>query len=241
MRSSGAIPVAHIATTAILGWVGAFGTPSLARAHEPDTSMHRVSFAVERSREVENDWVRAVVGITDEDPDAARVAERVNVAAEWGLGIAKKQEGVKVKSGAYRTYPILEEGRIRRWRASQEIVIEGSDAVAVGGLVAKLQARLQLRSLTFTVTPERRREVEDELVAEGLAAFQDRAALVRRSLDASSYEVVSISIDTGGGRPQPVFRQQEMMMDSVSSRAAPALEAGTTLIRINVSGTIELD
>ncbi len=105
-----------------------------------------------------------------------------------------------------------------------------------------LQARLQLRSLSFTITPERRREVEDALVAEGLAAFLARAALVRESLDASSYEIVAISINTGSGRPQPVFRQQEMMtMDSMSKRPAPALEAGTTRIRVSASGSIELD
>jgi predicted secreted protein len=186
--------------------------------------------------------VIAVVGITDEDPDAALVAARVNESAAWALELAKKQKGVKVKSGAYHTYPISDKGRIRRWRASQEIIIEGADVVPIGELVAVLQARLQLRSLSFTITPERRREVEDALVAEGLAAFLARAVLVRKSLDVSSYEIVSISIDAGGGRPQPAFRQQAMvMMDSMSKRPAPALEAGTTRIRVSASGTIELD
>ena len=226
---------------AIIGLIGSWGVTSPARAHELDTSMHRVSFAVERSRDVENDWVRAVVGITDEDPDAARVAERVNDAAEWALGVAKKQRGVAVKSGGYHTFPVSEKGRIRRWRASQEIVIEGSDVAPIGELVAKLQERLQLRSLSFTVSPERRRGVESELVAEGLAAFRERAELVRRSLDAASYEIVAISIDTGGGAPRPVYRQREMMMESSSKMAGPALEAGTTRVRVNASGTIELD
>jgi len=64
---------------------------------------------------------------------------------------------------------------------------------------------------------------------------------VRESLDASSYEIVTISIDTGGGEPTPIFRQQEMAVMSVPSRAAPALEGGTTRIQISVRGTIELD
>jgi len=132
MRGSGAFPLALVVTGAMLGSVGAVGAPSVARARDDESSMHRVSFGVESFREVENDWVRAVVGITEEDPDSARVAERVNEAAQWGLAIAGKRSGVRVKSGAYRTYPIAEDGRIRRWRASQEIVIEGSDALAVG-------------------------------------------------------------------------------------------------------------
>jgi len=232
------------ATTVLIGIIAIAGSLEAKRAvaHEPDTSMHRVSFSVERSRQVENDWVRAVVGITDEDPDSALVAERVNKVMDWALGEAKKQKLVRVKSGAYRTYPISEGGRIRRWQASQEIVIEGSDVVPVGELVAKLQARLQLRSLTFSVTPERRRQVEDDLSAEALAACRNRAELVRTSLEASSYEIVSISIGGSGSGPQRRFQEARMMMaKSSAKRAVPALEAGTTLIQVNANGTVEFD
>ena len=202
--------------------------------------MHRVSFQVERSAEVENDWVRAVVGVTDEDTDSAALAGRINETMAWALGVSKKHGGVEVESGNYHTYPIHDDGRIRRWRASQEIVIEGPDATPVGTLVGKLQARLQLRSMNFSVTPERQREVEGELVAEVLAAFRKRAELVRKSLGASGYQLVSVSIDSGG-MSRPRFAQAEMQMMRRAEVGPPALEAGTSRIRVGANGMIELD
>src|SRR3990172_7163466 len=98
-----------------------------ARAQEEAPAMHRVSFQVERSREVANDWAQAVVGATDEDADAAALADRVNKTLNWGLEAARRQSGVKVESGAYHTWPIEEKGRLRRWRAGQELLLEGAD------------------------------------------------------------------------------------------------------------------
>ncbi|NQZ95314.1 MAG: SIMPL domain-containing protein [Myxococcales bacterium] len=210
------------------------------RAHEADRSMHRVSFQVEQSREVANDQVRAVIGITEEDADAAALANRVNTRMERALRKARRASGVKVESGAYRTHPVYEKGRIRRWRASQDIVLEGKDATAVGTLVGELQDELLLRSMDFSVSPELRREVEDGLVVDALAAFGARATLVVENLDASSYDLVSLSIDTGSGAvPRLRVRQAEMM--GASKVAAPALEAGTSRVTIRVNATIELD
>lgn len=210
------------------------------RAHEADRSMHRVSFKVEQSREVANDQVRAVIGITDEDADAAALANRVNTRMERALRKARRASGVKVESGAYRTHPVYEKGRIRRWRASQDIVLEGKDATAVGTLVGELQDELQLRSMDFSVSPELRREVEEGLVVDALAAFGARAALVVVNLDKSSYDLVSLSIDTGSGAvPRRRIAQAEMM--GAAKGAAPALEAGTSRVTIRVNATIELD
>ena len=203
--------------------------------------MHRVSFQVERSREVTNDWMQAVVGLTDEDADSSRLADRINATMTKALATAKRADGVKVKSGGYSTHPVHENGKLRRWRASQDLILESGDVEAVTRLVGILQSELQLRSIGFSVSPERRRAIEDELVAEVLAAFRARAEIVRKSLGARGYEIVQISINTQGGVERRSIPMMAMEMDSMSKVRAPAVEGGSSRVVVHANGTIEFD
>jgi predicted secreted protein len=212
----------------------------LARANDAPDPMNRVSFQVESSREVTNDWIQAVVGITGEDTDSARLADRINSVMTKALAVAKASPDVRVKSGGYSTRPIHQDGKLRRWRASQDLILESADVDAVTALIARLQADLQLRSLGFSISPERRRAVEDELIAEALAAFKARAEIVRKNLGAADYELVQVSINTqGGSPPRPMLMESRAM--SVSKVAPPALEGGTSRLTVHVNGTVELE
>jgi len=217
----------------------AFAAPAC--ADPPPNPMNRVSFQVEASREVPNDWIQALIGITDEDTNAARLANRVNTRMARALGIARKQSDVQVESGGYSTHPIYEEGKLRRWRASQDLVLESADIDAITALIGDLQGDLQLRNIGFSISPDARRRVEDDLIAEALAAFKARAEIVRKNLDARSYELVDASINTSGGQPpQPVRMEMDMRMRTAAV-APPALEGGSSRISVYVNGTIELE
>jgi predicted secreted protein len=147
---------------------------------------------------------------------------------------------VRVKTGGYNTSPVHQDGKIRRWRASQDLILESKDIGAVSDLIGKLQVKLQLRSIGFTVSPESRRAVEDELIREALAAFRKRADLVRESLGANGYQIVRGVVDTGGWRPiQP--RRMAQAAGREATVAPPALEGGRSELRVSVRGTIELE
>ncbi|RMD85494.1 MAG: DUF541 domain-containing protein [Candidatus Dadabacteria bacterium] len=199
----------------------------------------RVSFAVEHSEEVGNDWMRAVAGVTDEDRDPARLAARINATMAAALARAKKVAGVQVKSGGYSTYPISRDGRLERWRASQDLVLESRDFETLSGLLAELQQTLEVRSVVFSVSRERRREIEDGLVRRALERFEERARLIRDTLGARSYELVEVRVDTGGSRPPLVPLRAEMQ--GRSAVRPPAFEAGTSKLTVRVEGTIELE
>ena len=216
------------------------GAPA-ARAEEDATPMRRIEFGVQSSREVANDWVRASVGVTDEDEDAAKLANRVNQAMAWALERARARPGISAKSGGYSTYPVEDpkRGERRFWRASQELLLEGADASALSALLGELQSRVQLRSIEFTVSPAQRRKVEDELIDEALAAFLARAERVRKRLGSGGYEIVQISIGTSGAPPPMPLMRGAMAMESAKV-APPALEGGSSEIVSSVNGSIEL-
>jgi predicted secreted protein len=215
--------------------------PAAATADDAETPMNRVSFLVERSRDVDNDWVTAVLALTDDDVDSAKLANRINQTMTWALGVARGHKDLRVKSGGYSTHPVYgdTDRRIRAWRATQQLVLEGDSAEKVSAAVGELQGRLQLQSMRFSVSPVLRRLTQDELIAESLSAFRARAELVRTSLGKSGYALVSISINTGGSvMPVARFERSRAMAASV---APPAMEAGTSQVSVGVNGTIELE
>jgi predicted secreted protein len=225
------------AAIAMVGCLGASG----AGAAE-DRPNRRVGFSVERSREVANDWATAVLSVTHEDPSAAEVAARINRDMTWALDLAKKRSAVRPRSGGYSTLPVHDpkRGSLRHWRGSQELVLESGDTPALTALVGELQERLQVQSLGFSVSPERRRKVEEELVVEALEAFQARADLVRRTFAASGYRLVEVHVGTGGGGPPPV-RPMMRTMAADAEMMPPAVEGGTSEITASASGAIELE
>ena len=221
----------------------ACAAPGVATADPPCPTcgpQHRVRFQVESTRDVANDWIVAVVGVSAEDANPAALADRVNRDMAWALEQARAQSKVEAKSGGYSTHPVYEEGRLRRWSASQQLVLEGSDTAAMTALVGTLQSRLQLVSFDFSVSEARRRKVQEELVSEALAAFRARAALVAKGLDASGYAIDDVSVETGApGYPMPM--RTEVMAMAKANVAPPAVEAGTSRVVVTVQGSIVLD
>lgn len=230
----------HTTRLLALSLAASLGAFAGTAAADDDDAMRRVGFQVERSREVANNWVRATVSVTAENADPARLADEINQTMAWALDLARDRKGVEVESGGYRTHPIHEKGRLRRWRGSQDLRLEGADFEAVTGLVGELQSRLQLQSLHFSVSPERRRGVEDELIGEALDAFRGRAEIVKGKLGAGGYEIVRLDVNTGGGLPRPM-RHDMAVMRAAAEVAPPAVEGGTSRIVVGVSATIELD
>ncbi|MEZ5599224.1 MAG: SIMPL domain-containing protein [Pseudomonadales bacterium] len=202
---------------------------------------NQVSFSVVVERQVPNDWTRALVGITIADADPAALARRVNATISEALGIARKSKALTVSSATYTTYPEYgDDNRIVRWRASQDVILEGADTAAITHLIAELQSRgLLLRNITFTLAAGTRAAVENELIAGAIQAFRNRAVLISRGFDKSSYSIVSVSVgDNGYPQPTAMMENNKQMLSGAVE--PPEFEPGSSTLRIDVSGTIEL-
>jgi predicted secreted protein len=199
---------------------------------------NQIHFQVERSRPVDNDRMRATLAVTVEDSNAAQLADRINHTMDWALKTAKAQPEIEVHTGGYRSFPVYSKEKIQRWRGTQELILEGTDFAALGGLIGRLQERLQVASIDFSVSPARRAAAEDELIVQALDAFKRRAVLVRKNLAAKGYRIVDVSISTDGGQLVPIMMRAASLTST--SPAPPALEAGTSTLRVSVSGVIEL-
>ncbi|MBM4385261.1 MAG: SIMPL domain-containing protein [Deltaproteobacteria bacterium] len=205
---------------------------------------NQVSFSVFAEREVANDWTTGTIGTTASGSDPAELAARINKQMTEALALAKQAKGVKVTSGSYNTYPEYGDGnRIVRWQASQDLILESKDTDAVAKLLGKLQAKgLLLRGISFSVSRETQRKLEDELIAEAIEKFRSRASLVAKSFGKSSYGLITVNVGGGGFQPpMPYMRADMAMMAKAESAPAPSFEGGTSHVRMDVNGTIELE
>jgi len=200
----------------------------------------QISFQVEAGREVDNDRVLALLTVTGENPDPARLASHINETMSWALAQLGDKQRIKPRSGTYQVYPVYADKKIKRWRGRQELQLESGDVDRLSQLIGKLQTRLQVQSLQFFVSPDRRQAVEASLVKEALAAFQRRAALIQKSLGASAYRLMDVSVHTGGmSRPIPLRTEARVSLASAGS-VSPAMAQGTTRITVQASGRIHL-
>lgn len=207
---------------------------------DKDKVEDQVNFQVQAGQDVENDRVVAILSATAENRDPTKLAERINTDMHWAVQQVKNQTAVKTQSGSYQTYPVYDDKKIVRWRGRQDLQLESGDVDVLSQVLGDLQERLQIQSLQFSVSPEKRSAVESALIEEALAAFRKRAALISRSLDAGDYGLVDMSIHTGGVRQPIPMRAEAASLASRASPSAPAIEQGTSRVNVQVSGRIQL-
>ena len=211
---------------------------ALAAQAPTETLFNLVTLGAQADREVPNDLLTATLAAEAEGTDPAQLADNVNRTMQRSLATALSYKSVKTQSGGYQTTPVYDKNRVVRWRVRQELRLESPDFAAATELVGKLQANLLLAGLTLSVSGETRRKAENALITEALAAFDERARVVREAMKAKGYRVRDLQVTPGGMPPRPMLAVARAMASETA--AAPALEPGSTRILISVSGTIQL-
>jgi len=210
-----------------------------AHAEEAQKDYDVVSLQAEASREADNDEALALLAAEARGENPAALAEQVNKKMAAALKLVKAVPVVRPRSGSYRTAPTYKGGRVDGWLVSQELRLESNDLPALAKLVGELQDTLLVQGMQLRLAPATRRSIEEALIAEAIAAFQSRAEIVRKAMKASSYRVRTLNIGTSGGGIVVPFARSEMR--AMSAAAAPvAVEAGTSVVQVTASGTVQL-
>jgi predicted secreted protein len=212
--------------------------PLAATAQAPETLFNLVTLNAQAERDIPNDLLTATLAAESEGADPVQLADSVNRAMQRALATALSYKSVKARSAGYQTTPVYDKNRVTRWRVRQELRLESADFAAATELIGKLQANLVVAGLALSVSAEARRGAENALVAEAIAAFEERARVVRDAMKAKGYRLRDLQV-SGGGQIRPVLAMAARAM-AADAIAAPALEPGTTRLVITASGTIQL-
>lgn len=203
---------------------------------EGDTLFDTVNLSAGAQAEVDNDRMEALLFAEREGSDPAKLADAVNREMDWALRQLRNEAGVEVSTPAYQTFPVYQQGRITGWRVRQTLRLESADAALMSDILGKLQARLGLQGVSFVLSPERRRAMEEQLIKEALTRFTARAEMIARQLGRGGYRLVSMQVNDSGGSPRPPMA----MARAESAVASPRLEPGNSQVQVTVNGTIQL-
>jgi predicted secreted protein len=212
-------------------------TPAAAAPREPHYNV--VELRAEAQREVQNDLLNAVLYVELNDASPAALASAINKSVNEALRVAKDYRAVRTRSGSNQVYPVYsKDNALQGWRGRAEIRIESRDFESASALIGKLQATMQLGSLNFSVAPESRKAVEDELMVEAIKAFKARAEVAKGALGGRDYKLVRVSVTSGYSGPQPRFAMARAA--PAPEIAAPSFEAGTSRITVTANGAVEI-
>jgi predicted secreted protein len=200
---------------------------------------NQVRLQSQQTEAVSNDTMHVSMNTYAEMQDPAKLAAKINNDMEWALQQAKQVQGVKINTGSYQTWPITRKEVTTGWRGQQDLVLESADTETLSRLVGQLQDRLQIKSMNFTVSDEKRAGVENRLINAALDAFKQRAGIIGDNLKASDFRIVEINVNTSTQRP-PMLRQARMASMSMEASDAVAVEGGESDVSVTVNGTIEL-
>lgn len=208
-----------------------------ALAEEP-VQFNIINLRVEQAREVSNDVMVVVMQAAAQKNSSAEAAQSVNEVMAWADKIISEDQKISHQTLNYQTRPIYQNKTITGWSASQQLKLQSQDIEALTAMAGTLQQKLQIGSMRFQVSPDRRAQELETLVVEALEAFRAKAELVTRTLKADDYRLVNLSIDENGG---PMPYRQVVQAEAMAVRAAsPSVEAGDSKIQVSVTGSIQL-
>jgi predicted secreted protein len=227
----------------LLAVAGALGAATVfAQAPAEPVRFNQVDLQAEVSREVQNDLMNASLYAEASDPSAARVADQLNRLGAEALKTAGEFKTVKARSGYAQTYPVYDRAnKLTGWRGRTEIRLESKDVQAMAALIGKLQSTMQLGGISFTVSPDLRRQTENELITDGVAAFRARADIATKALGGRSYKIRRIGLNTGDFAPGPRPMAAARMAPQSAEVAPPVFEAGTSRVNVVAAGTVEVE
>lgn len=200
----------------------------------------RINLTVDVVDEVESDTLVAVLYAQREGSDLTPLSDEVNKIIGQAVARSKKVSEVGVQTLSYQTHPNYQKQRLVGWRVRQSIQLKSRNIDALSKLLGELQDSLAVESIGYQVSPVLRSKVEEKLIAEAIAAFQQRAQNITQHLGRKRYRLVTMNVNTGGAPIRPMrYRTEQAMLES--KIAQPTIEPGTQSITVVINGVIELE
>jgi predicted secreted protein len=201
-----------------------------------------VTVSASASASVANDRLHAWLRAEAENASPAAAANEVNARVAKAIARTKSVQGLTVQTSGYTTQQVGERGHPIRWRVAQMMSIEGSDFATIAALVTRLQDddAMLLSGLAFAVSDAKRRETEDALTQQALAAWRTRAQNAATGLGFAAWRPAHVTVNSNDfSRPQPTYRAG---VAAASGAVAPVpLEGGATDVTVTVTGDAVLE
>lgn len=202
---------------------------------------NRVTYQVTEQKEVNNDEITVIMSIERDHQDATMLADEINQLIIPANKTIQKFPDVKSSTSDYSIRPIYtRDNRLDHWRGASSILLKSRNNKEMAALVQTLQKTMVIKSTRFSVSAERKEEIQAGMIEAALKKFNARAEMVSKGMGFKKYRLVNLNINNSGNTPRPIYAMASANARS-ESIAAPTFEAGITTLNVTVSGTIEME
>ncbi len=196
----------------------------------------------EASAEIPNDVAVMKLFVERQAENPAAAAGEVAQALDEAAGQARAVPDVQVRTGGVGTFPQHDpKGKIVRWRARGELILESKDFPKLSALSARLNPLMQIAQIRFQLSNEARQREETRLIRAAIEAFRRKAAQAAEAFGYRGVTIREVSVSSGPSRGEPPvpYRAQAL---SVPAEAAPVpLEGGRTEVAVTVRGSVQME
>jgi len=191
-------------------------------------------------RMMPRDRLRAVLRVDATDADPVKLQGEINRRMAAALDRARAATGITVATGGYTVYQERPDPKAPpRWHGMQSLSLLGRDAAALLALTGSLQQDgLMVGALSYELSPEAARSVEDELTATALARLKERGARIAQALNLTVERLRDLRVGNANGT-QPIPRAMSAMKSDVAM-PAPVAEPGEAEVSVMVDADLVL-
>ncbi len=220
-------------------WAGASAT----FGQQMPVPQNVVQLSASGSVEAPQDLLSIAMSTTRDGVDANVVQTQLKTALDVALAEAKKaaQPGqLDARTGSFSLYPRYgRDGKPIGWQGTAELILEGRDFARISSTAGKIQT-LTVSNVSFGLSRTQRAVVEREAQALAIQSFKVRATEIAQAFGFSGYTLreVNVNANDAGYTPRP--RVMAMEAKSTMADAPVPIEAGKTLVLVNVSGAVQL-
>ena len=202
---------------------------------------NRVSYQVTEQKEVNNDQITVTMAVERDNKDATKLSDEINRVIKAANDTIHNYPSIKSSTSDYSIRPVYSRDKhLDHWHGLSSVVLVSQNSKDMTALVQNLQKSLIIKSTRYSVSPDRKDKIQTSMLEAALKKFNTQAELISKNMGFKKYRLVNININNSGKPPRPVYAASRLSATSAEI-AAPTFESGTTRIKVNISGTIEMD
>lgn len=219
-------------------------------AFAADINYNIVSLNETVSQNIERDMMEVRLMIQEEDTDPARLANTVTQKTNQVLAKIKKNgdfNATLTDRNSYQTNrqnPSNNKKTDYFWQEQVTISIKSKNFAELNKLVASVQNVARLQGVTFSVSKEKLKSVEEGLTKEAIEQFRKRATMISKALGGSGYKIVDMNVGSTGGAMPVSYRNNSVMLKGAVAASAdmaiPESASGEHELTFGVSGSIQV-
>lgn len=204
-----------------------------------DDGSTQLNITAHAEREIDNDLMTVQLAAERRASEVTEATAQVNTVMRRALEHVARDPAVEPRTLSYTTSPVYDRDRSRAepvvWQVRQVLELTGRDFDSLTAIAGDLQnLGLAITEIHFSVSPESRGRVRQELLVEAIRQWQRVAQEMGAAIGASHVFPKQLSLlHDGFPDPRPMSALASGMEEMT---ATPALEAGRSTVRVTVSG-----